>query len=427
MNLIHMDEEPPVALPDKLKMRAVYDNYHIVFDQLLQNIEIDLRKHISLASNPTYKRRIKSFESYYRKVLRVKSAEALKSFELIPLTDMMGVRVICAFLEDLDVVEALVKKNYKVREVEYKGQANFKEFGYVSTHILIAIPQNCIPDTLLGTDGKPLTLPDDLVCEIQVRTILQDAWAEVEHELVYKSEFSPFDMPMRRKLASINANLSLADIIFQEIRDYQKKLQKEIFERRQSFYEQADILTASQNTEGGQPSGSLLKRSSPYVRGTIDDMILEAIHAHNEGDVERAVKIYSLVLESDPMPPVPVMAVIHKHRGMAFFAQNQYVEALEDFKISNGYDCGNFRTIYYQGIVYSVLQNNKEACRCFTMSLKLNQFQSHAFFRRALAHYYLSEYADALSDLDSAASLGLQDEECQLLRGKLMKKFDMSM
>jgi putative GTP pyrophosphokinase len=72
-----------------------------------------------------------------------------------------------------------------------------------------------------------LALPDDLanglsfldppVCEVQVRTILQDAWAEVEHELVYKAEFTPFDEPMKRKLAALNANLTLSDMLFQEI------------------------------------------------------------------------------------------------------------------------------------------------------------------------------------------------------------------
>ena len=94
-----------------------------------------------------------------------------------------------------------------------------------------------------------LKVPNSLVCEIQIRTILQDAWAEVEHELVYKSEFSPFDLPLRRKLASTNASLSLADIIFQEIRDYQTKLQREVDERRASFYEQADIITDSTNKD----------------------------------------------------------------------------------------------------------------------------------------------------------------------------------
>ncbi len=64
------------------------------------------------------------------------------------------------------------------------------------------------------------------VCEIQLRTILQDAWAEVEHELVYKSDISLPNQSIRRKLASLNATLTLSDLIFQEIRDYQKEIRQ---------------------------------------------------------------------------------------------------------------------------------------------------------------------------------------------------------
>src|SRR5690606_12002199 len=61
--------------------------------------------------------------------------------------------------------------------------------------------------------------------EVQVRTILQDAWAEVEHELIYKNHFRyPNSDSIRKKLAAVNASLSLADMIFQEIRDTQKEM-----------------------------------------------------------------------------------------------------------------------------------------------------------------------------------------------------------
>ena len=169
------------------------------------------------------------------------------------------------------------------------------------------------------------------VCEIQIRTILQDAWAEVEHELIYKSEFSPFDMPLRRKLASMNASLSLADIIFQEIRDYQNKLQGEIEERRQSFYLMADNLTRT-STENETDENKSIQRVSPFVRGTIDDLILEALHEHNAGNLDRAISIYTEILTSKPVPPAPVLTVMFKHRGMAYFAKNDFDSALADCK-----------------------------------------------------------------------------------------------
>ena len=336
---------------------------------------------------------------------------------------MMGIRVICAFLEDLSEVEQQIKNNFVVKEVEYKGaQQSFREFGYESVHVLVSIPKDCMPKKC------ELPLPDSLVCEIQIRTILQDAWAEVEHELIYKSEFTPFDMPLRRKLASMNASLTLADIIFQEIRDYQKKLQGEVEARRASFYEKADELTlanAGKKIENLEPKN--INRVSPYVHGTIDDMILEAIQAHNHGDLDKAVEIYSIILASEPTPPPPVLAVIHKHRGMAYFAQNNYTASLDDFKQSVVYDSNGYRSYYYIGIVLSIMNNHEEAIKAYTESIKINEYQSHAHFRRAVSYYKLGDFDNALKDLTNAQSLGLNDSETEALHSKLMEKFGMAM
>ncbi|WP_407425263.1 tetratricopeptide repeat protein [Treponema sp.] len=410
------------SLPSKNNIKATYESYKPVFSEIVTNVENKLRKTLKLSSNPTYKSRVKSFNSYYRKVLRLKSEEAEKN-NFVELTDMMGIRVICAFLEDLSEVEQQIKDNFIVKEVEYKGaQQSFREFGYESVHVLVSIPNDCMPKEC----GLPL--PESLVCEIQIRTILQDAWAEVEHELIYKSEFTPFDMPLRRKLASMNASLTLADIIFQEIRDYQKKLQGEVEARRASFYEKADELTLSSNgkkIENLEPKS--INRVSPYVHGTIDDMILEAIQAHNHGDLEKAVEIYSIIINSEPTPPAPVLAVIHKHRGMAYFSQNNYTASLEDFQKSVIYDSNAFRSYYYIGIVLSIMNKHTEAIDAYSESIRINEYQSHAHFRRAVSYYKLGDFDNALKDLTNAQSLGLNDSETESLHAKLMEKFGMNM
>ena len=410
------------SLPSKNNIKATYESYKPVFSEIVTNVENKLRKNLHLSSNPTYKSRVKSFNSYYRKVLRLKSEEAEKN-NFVELTDMMGIRVICAFLEDLSEVEQQIKDNFVVKEVEYKGaQQSFREFGYESVHVLVSIPKDCMPKKC------ELPLPESLVCEIQIRTILQDAWAEVEHELIYKSEFTPFDMPLRRKLASMNASLTLADIIFQEIRDYQKKLQGEVEARRASFYEKADELTF---TGGGKKIENLepksISRVSPYVHGTIDDMILEAIQAHNHGDLEKAVEIYSIIINSEPTPPAPVLAVIHKHRGMAYFSQNNYTASLEDFQKSVIYDPNAFRSYYYIGIVLSIMNKHEDAIAAYTESIRINEYQSHAHFRRAVSYYKLGDFDNALKDLTNAQSLGLNDSETESLHAKLMEKFGMKM
>ena len=405
------------SLPSKNNIKATYESYKPVLSEIMANIESKLRKNIKLASNPTYKSRVKSFNSYYRKVLRLKSEEAEKN-NFVELTDMMGIRVICAFLEDLSEVEQQIKDNFVVKEVEYKGaQQSFREFGYESVHVLVSIPQDCMPEKC------ELPLPETLVCEIQIRTILQDAWAEVEHELIYKTEFNPFDIPLRRKLASINASLTLADITFQEIRDYQNKLQKEMDERRRSFYSLADGFL----NEKSDSQDENISRVTPFVQGTIDDLLLRAIQAHNQGRLSEAVDIYTRIIDAVPETEKNILSVIRKHRGMAFFAMNNLDGALEDFQKSIDADPKAFRSYYYKGIVYSIQKKYNEAIECYNHSLELNEFQAHTNFRRAMAYYEIGEYEKSMNDLDVALKLGMNVSDCKSLQDKLVRKFQMNM
>lgn len=417
-------------LPNKLEIQRLYESYAPVFNEVLANIEAKLKSSIKIASIPTFKTRIKSFTSYYKKILRQKPKEAAESKSLVTLTDMIGIRVICAFLEDLDIVEQQLVTYFNVKEIERKGaQQSFREFGYESVHVLIAIPEDCKPKKELDPP-----LPDEVVCEIQIRTILQDAWAEVEHELIYKSEFNPFDKPLRRKLASINASLTLADTIFQEIRDYQNRLQSELGTRRNTFYNKADDFT---NKEFGLPQENKdLKASAaiyspqndlPYSKKSIDELVLSALHEHNLANFDKAIEIYTQIINSKPTPPPVVLGVIYKHRGMAYFAQSMYDKALEDFRASVADDPKGFRALYYEGIVCSVQDKNQEAIECFNKSLEIDAFQSHVYYRRALAYFNLGEYKKSLADIASAENLGLNDEEVKALKAKVLKKFDMGM
>src|SRR5574344_2521752 len=244
----HM-ENNVLNLTSKQKIKDIYESYSSCFSEIMNDIVSVLQSNIKLMSQPTYKTRVKSFNSYYKKVLRLKSKEINTTESIVYLTDMMGIRVICAFLEDINITLEQIKKIFQIKEIEVKGaEKKISEFGYESIHVLVSIPKEIIDSAKLKFNDIYLEV-EELVCEIQIRTILQDAWAEVEHELIYKTEFTPFDMPLRRKLASINASLSLADTIFQEIRDYQKKLQMETATRRESFYEKVDETTGEFSEE----------------------------------------------------------------------------------------------------------------------------------------------------------------------------------
>ncbi len=408
-------------LPNRDDLERRYAHYLPDLTVLMERLEQRLRECVVVSSVPTLKSRVKSFNSYYRKLLRTLSGANPPKDDLPVISDILGIRIICAFLQDLVEVEQNLHRCFTVLEVERKGaDRTFREFGYESTHILLAIPQEL-------TEG--LALPKALIFEIQVRTILQDAWAEVEHELVYKSEFSPFDLPLKRKLASINASLSLADIIFQEIRDYQNKLNRELDKRRGSFYQQADILSDLHLAQEASLSSRLSSpdidtNALPYVPGTIDDMILDAIEAHNAGNLERASMIYTNIIEANPNSTV--LSVIYKHRGMAYFAQSLYEQALADFTRSAENNPEGFRSYYYIAIVLSVMGREEESLENFTKSLHLNRYQPYVYFRRAQSYYHLGLYTEALTDLDKAVSLGYQKEDEAKLRRMIAAKIDMT-
>nr|WP_298679044.1 (p)ppGpp synthetase [uncultured Treponema sp.] len=409
-----MSSDTSLWIPDKNQLKKQYDEYHAHFTVLLKRLEDHLRSTVKVSALPAYKTRIKNFDSYYVKLLKFPPADPTIGFPVV--TDLIGIRIICPFLQNLGEVEDVLIKNFTVREVERKGaDRTFREFGYESTHVLADIPESF---------KVGLLLPDNLIFEVQIRTILQDAWAEVEHELIYKFEFSPFDFPLKRKFASINASLSLADILFQEIRDAQNSLNTELDKRREQFYLRADEFTnglLGDYSEGGEKNDTDTANISALE--TIDSMIFHAIKAHNCGDFQTAEALYTKIL--DQKPNALVASIVYKHRGMAFFAQGAYENAYTDFSASLDENPENFRSYYYAGIVLMMMNKNSEAIAMFTKSLEINGYQAHVYFRRALAYFQENQLILALHDLDNAAALGLSPEEEKKLRAAIAKKIDM--
>lgn len=404
-------------LPNKVALKKDYDSYVPHLNVLIMRIEEFLRSAVKINSAPTYKYRVKSFKSYYAKLLKYPPKSEVEDIPV--LSDIIGMRIICAFLQDLKDVEAILHNNFTILEIERKGaNLEFKEFGYESIHVLLEIPK----EFKVG-----LVLPKKLIFEIQLRTILQDAWAEVEHELIYKAEFSPSDLHLRRKLASINASLSLADIIFQEIRDYQNKLNIELDKRRECFYNLADAHTADvlpneKNTNLQEESANKNDDIGIKPLETIDDLLLQALEAHNNNNFEKAEKTYSKIIAQNPNEII--LSVIYKHRGMAYFAQGNYESACNDFMKSCKSNPANFRSYYYVGIALTLLHKDEQAIEYFSESLNINKFQAHVYFRRALSYFRLNMYTEALEDLDVACSLGLCEEDAKKLRIAIAKKID---
>lgn len=143
------------------------------------------------------KSRLKSYSSIKEKLQREGIMATPDQIEK-NLNDIAGVRVICSFLDDVyDIAEALLKQD-DIKIIRVKDYIkNPKPNGYRSLHLIIKIP------IFLQHEKHMVKV------EIQLRTIAQDFWASLEHQMRYKKNFE-FTEAMGKELlecATMSASL----------------------------------------------------------------------------------------------------------------------------------------------------------------------------------------------------------------------------
>ena len=129
------------------------------------------------------------------------------------ITDIVGLRVITFYIDDVDKVASAVERLFKVdwdNTVDKRKLHEIDSFGYLSLHYICYM------------DGKLYRF------EIQLRTVLQHAWANMNHDTGYKSGV---EVPREylRNLNRLAGMLELADEQFSKIRtelnDYRRRVQ----------------------------------------------------------------------------------------------------------------------------------------------------------------------------------------------------------
>jgi len=159
--------------------------------------------------------RTKSVASFAAKAARRQDGELLHPDPLRDITDQLGVRVITYVLSDVAVVADLMADQVVVRDDRDLGRetASQGRFGYASRHLVIALDA--------ARESQPAYEQlRGLVASLQIRTVLQHAWAEFEHDIRYKGTVPvehARDFDRRFTLAA--GLLELADREFSTIRD----------------------------------------------------------------------------------------------------------------------------------------------------------------------------------------------------------------
>ena len=169
--------------------------------------------------------RTKSVASFAAKAARTVDGRPLFTDPLEEITDQIGVRVITYLHSDVAAVADLLDDQLRVLDDRDLGQETAREgrFGYASRHLLVAPGETRSgPATYERLRGRR--------AQVQIRTVLQHAWAEFEHAIRYKGtipEEHVSDLDRRFTLAA--GLLELADREFSLIQD---RLQTAVAEKQ---------------------------------------------------------------------------------------------------------------------------------------------------------------------------------------------------
>jgi ppGpp synthetase/RelA/SpoT-type nucleotidyltranferase len=169
--------------------------------------------------------RAKSVASFAAKAERSLAGRPLYTDPLGEITDQVGLRVITYLHSDVAAVADLLGDQFKVLDDRDMGQETARQgrFGYASRHLLVAT------DATRSTPAAYEAL-GERCAQVQVRTVLQHAWAEFEHAIRYKGTIPEEHVPdLDRRFTLAAGLLELADREFSLIRD---RLQATVTDQR---------------------------------------------------------------------------------------------------------------------------------------------------------------------------------------------------
>jgi ppGpp synthetase/RelA/SpoT-type nucleotidyltranferase len=191
--------------------KAVHPHYQ-AFARLLEQV---LKKAVGqLAPLAIVQTRPKAIASFAEKALRKR---AQHDDPINQLTDLCGARVIARTRSEVGAICEFIKQNFDIdvaNSLDCSERLKPTEFGYRSIHYIVSLRAD--RDAVYG-----VPVPAELLgkkAEVQVRTVVEHAYADFGHDLTYKGAFK-LPVAWERELASVAAALEEADETFSRIEE----------------------------------------------------------------------------------------------------------------------------------------------------------------------------------------------------------------
>lgn len=192
--------------------RPALDHACAFYMALLQSL-LSQARHIDIAK---IEGRVKDRDECLRKFSRKYRAALEESgtpYEIRHyITDLIGVRVVCLYEDELEKVAQIVQSHFDVIDVTDKVSAmegTEASFGYKGLHLDLRLNA---AQAALSENAAYAAQP----FELQVRTIIQDAWSVLDHKIKYKKSIPA---QLKRRINVLSALFELADREFRQIRD----------------------------------------------------------------------------------------------------------------------------------------------------------------------------------------------------------------
>jgi ppGpp synthetase/RelA/SpoT-type nucleotidyltranferase len=216
------------------------------------------------------KPRVKETDSFLEKALVRKR----KSDPLSEITDQVGVRFVVLLLEDIDRIGKIIENGpwlaQKDRDFQQERLEKADYFAYQSDHFVIRTRSEFTFD---GT-----VIPASVPCEIQIRTILQHAYAEMAHSSSYKP---PVKLPeedqkhINRSLAKGSALIETTDDVFGDI----KKRLRDYNESVTALLVRSSEIYRAITGEAANPKTALGEIIAEEYRGMLKDVTPDKLNS----------------------------------------------------------------------------------------------------------------------------------------------------